>query len=139
LKIENEDAKLYADMGAEKLLAAERREEKIAVEIKVFNTTIHHYANFPSSDTQVESIAICDSTHDTYLVMHLGWNHVGRVHSVPIHLRIKNNKVWFEWNGTDQEIAQQLIDAGIPQEDIVLALYRPERRKLTGFAIAQES
>lgn len=30
--------RLYADLGAEKLLAAERAEQKIAVEIKVFNS-----------------------------------------------------------------------------------------------------
>jgi hypothetical protein len=38
LKIEYEDAKLYADLGAEKLFAAERPGVKIAVEIKVFNS-----------------------------------------------------------------------------------------------------
>jgi hypothetical protein len=69
------------------------------------------------------------------MVMDIGWNNAGRVHSVPIHLRIKNDKIWLEWDGTDQEIAQQLINAGVPQEEIVLAFYRPERRKLTGFAL----
>jgi hypothetical protein len=38
LKIEYEDAKLYADLGAEKLFAAERSGARIAVEIKVFNS-----------------------------------------------------------------------------------------------------
>jgi XisH protein len=36
--IEYEDARLYADLGAEKLFAAERSGMKIAIEIKVFNT-----------------------------------------------------------------------------------------------------
>ncbi|WP_307731203.1 element excision factor XisH family protein [Microseira wollei] len=37
-KIEYEDIKLYADLGAEKIFAAEKCERKIVVEIKVFNS-----------------------------------------------------------------------------------------------------
>jgi XisI protein len=103
---------------------------------QILKALIHRYADLSRSDTQVESIALCDPTQDSYMVMDIGWNSSGRVHSVPIHLRIKNQKVWLEWDGTDQEIAQQMIDSGIPQEDIVLAFYRPERQKLTGFALA---
>jgi XisI protein len=29
---------------------------------QIIKTLIHHYAELPSSDTQVESIAICDPT-----------------------------------------------------------------------------
>lgn len=36
--LEYKGLRLYADLGAEKLLAAERGEQKIAVEIKVFNS-----------------------------------------------------------------------------------------------------
>nr|WP_293109410.1 element excision factor XisH family protein [Okeania sp. SIO2F4] len=36
--LEYKGLRLYADLGAEKLLAAERAEQKIAVEIKVFNS-----------------------------------------------------------------------------------------------------
>ncbi len=36
--LEYKGLRLYADLGAEKLLAAERAENKIAVEIKVFNS-----------------------------------------------------------------------------------------------------
>lgn len=35
--------------------------------------------------------------------------------------RIKDQKVWIEWDGTDEEIAQQLIDAGIKEEDMVFS------------------
>jgi hypothetical protein len=103
---------------------------------QIIKTLIHHYAQPSSSDTQIESIALCDPIQDSYMLIDIGWNPTGRVHSVPIHLRIKNQKVWLEWDGTDQEIAQQLIDAGIPPEDIVLAFYRPDHRQMTGFAIA---
>jgi hypothetical protein len=103
---------------------------------QIIQKIIHHYANSPNNNNPIESIAVCDPVNDIYMVMDIGWSDAGRVHSVPINLRIKNDRIWLEWDGTDQEIAQQLINAGVPQEDIVLAFYRPERRKLTGFALA---
>lgn len=110
--------------------------DKLEQYCQILKALIHRYTDLSRSDTQVESIAICDPLQDSYMLIDIRWNPSGRVHSVPIHLRIKNHKVWLEWDGTDQEIAQQLIEAGIPQEDIVLAFYRPERQKLTGFALA---
>ncbi|MGB6168089.1 MAG: XisI protein, partial [Geitlerinemataceae cyanobacterium] len=71
-----------------------------------------------------------------YLLMAIGWNSSGRVHSISFHLRIRNDKVWIEWDGTENGIALELVELGIPKEDIVLGFYRPERREITEFAIA---
>lgn len=79
---------------------------------------------------------ICDTVYDNYLLMDIGWDKTGRVHAVVFHLRIRNGKIWVEWDGIEDGISQELLDAGIPKEDIVLAFYRPERRSLTEFAIA---
>lgn len=68
---------------------------------QILKALIHRYTNLSRGDTQIESIALCDPTQDSYMVMDIGWNPLGRVHSVPIHLRIKNQKVWLEWDGTD--------------------------------------
>jgi XisI protein len=39
-------------------------------------------------------------------------------------------------NAPDIPIAQYLLDAGIPKDDIVLAFQAPYRRELSGFAVA---
>ena len=39
-------------------------------------------------------------------------------------------------DGTEEGIALELVELGIPREDIVLGFYRPERREITEFAIA---
>jgi hypothetical protein len=39
-------------------------------------------------------------------------------------------------DGTEKGFAVERVEAGIPREDIVLAFYRPHRRKLTDFAVA---
>jgi hypothetical protein len=73
---------------------------------------------------------------DNYLLLDAGWDHTGRVHAIVFHLRIRGDRVWVEWDGTEGGIVEELIEAGIPKSDIVLGFYRPERRMLTEFAAA---
>jgi len=43
--------------------------------------------------------------------------------------------VWIQYDGTDRPVADALIEAGIPQTDIVLAWHPRELRHHTGFAV----
>jgi XisI protein len=99
-------------------------------------TVIRRHAQFQSPNNPVETLPICDTEGDNYLLMAIGWNASGRVHSISFHLRIRNEKIWIEWDGTEEGIALELVELGIPKEDIVLGFYRPERREITEFAIA---
>ena len=96
---------------------------------------LRHAQHVPSHG-QIETIPVCDTSRDNYLLVDTGWDHTGRVHSVVFHVRICNDKVWVEWDGTESGIASELLEAGIPKSDIVLGFYRPERRTLTEFAAA---
>lgn len=58
------------------------------------------------------------------------------VHAVILHMRLQNGKVWIEQDGTETGVADELLQAGIPKDDIVLGFYRPERRAITEFAVA---
>ena len=98
--------------------------------------TLSHQAEFSPSHGQIETIPIFDEKTDNYLVLDVGWDQPGRVYAVILHLALRNGKVWIEVDGTEEGIAQELLAAGIPKQDIVLAFYRPERRKLTEFAVA---
>jgi len=51
-----------------------------------------------------------------------------------LHIRLRDDKVWIEKDGTETGIAQELLDAGVPKEDIVLGFYRPERRTCIEYA-----
>lgn len=94
------------------------------------------HAEYAPSLGEVESVPVFDERGDHYLLVDFGWNRTGRVHSVILHLQLKNGKVWIERDGTEEGIAYDLLEAGIPKEDIVLAFYRPERRAITEFAVA---
>ena len=49
---------------------------------------------------------------------------------------IIGDKVWLQRNATDQQIAEELVDAGIPREAIVLGIHPPRVRQFTDFAVA---
>jgi len=50
-------------------------------------------------------------------------------------LDIKDGKIWLQQNTTDIDVGQELIEMGIPQEDIVLGLHPPYKRPYTGYGV----
>ncbi len=110
--------------------------DKLDTYRRILQEMIGRYAEYASGAREIETIPVFDTVHDHYLLVHLGWDQTGRVHSIPMHFRIKGGKIWAEWDGTDEELVQQLLDAGVPKEDIVLAFYHPEHRAITEFAAA---
>jgi hypothetical protein len=52
-----------------------------------------------------------------------------------IHIQIKHQKIWIEQDETEIGIANELVEAGVPKADIVLAYQAPYLRSLTEFAV----
>lgn len=102
---------------------------------RMIQQIVARHAQYKPSHGRIETLPICDTDHDQYLLMDVGWDQTGRVHAVVFHLRIQEGKIWVEWDGTEYGVAQELLEAGVLKEDIVLAFYRPERRQLTELAL----
>ena len=75
-----------------------------------------------------------DKENDQYLIISEGWNKSEHLHSCLIHLEIVDDKVWIQCDNTEDGIANDLVTAGIPKNDIVLAFHPPELRQYTDFA-----
>ena len=67
--------------------------------------------------------------------INIGWKQQIRTYGVIIHVDIKDDKIWIQRDGTEIGIANELIAAGVPKEDIVLEFYAPYKRQFTGFAV----
>ena len=97
--------------------------------------TTRQYANPDIS--KLRNTIVFDSQHDHYLVMSEGWKtDQSRIHGCLIDIEIINDKIWIQRDGTDYGIASDLINAGIPKDQIVLGFKEPSIRPYTGFAIA---
>jgi hypothetical protein len=94
------------------------------------------YGQNPPVNGEIEVELVFDKERDRYLVIDLGWNQHYRVYNCFIHLDIKDGKIWIQRNQTDRSIAEELVQQGIPKEDIVLGLQPPYVRDDTGYGVA---
>lgn len=97
-----------------------------------------YYQETAATITAVERQLVLDPTRDHYLLMTVGWEQNRRVDSCVIHIDIKDGQIWIQHDGTERGIANDLVDAGIPKADIVLAFHAPYKRPYTGFGIGRE-
>lgn len=94
------------------------------------------YTSRAEKDDENKPECAFDDERGQYLILFTGWRGAERDHTVYIHVRIRDGKVWVEEDGTDVGVATQLEKAGVPKEDIVLAFYPPDHRRLTDYAVA---
>jgi hypothetical protein len=94
------------------------------------------YTTVPYSHGELRCEAIFDRERDRYSLVTLGWNAGKRVHFVLVHIDLVGGKVWIEKDNTEDGVAAELVQAGIPKSDIVLAFRSPEVRKHTEYAVA---
>ncbi len=90
----------------------------------------------PSAYGDVEIQNIFDTEHDHYQLVHTGWYEKQRQYGCIMHLDIKDSKIWIQHDGTEIGVANELVELGVPKEDIVLAYHPPYKRPYTGFAVA---
>ena len=96
-----------------------------------------HVNNFASQPEEaVQSFLVTDDAHGHYIWLDLGWTPEERVNRPIAQVRLSNGKIWIEEDYTEHGIAEELLDAGVPHEDIVLAFHAPELRQYTDFAAA---
>lgn len=79
---------------------------------------------------------VFDTERDCYLLLYVGWRDEERIHGCPIHIDIKDGKIWIQQDFTEEGIANQLVELGVPKTDIVLGFRAPYVRQFTGFAVA---
>lgn len=84
-----------------------------------------------------------DEPKGHYIWMNLGWQNGDtsgtlreRITGMTVYVRIRDCKFWIEEDWTENGIATDLVRAGVPKEDIVLAFHEPKMRQYTDFAVA---
>ena len=100
----------------------------------VVEQLLTEYAKFLHSD-DVQMELIFDREHDRYLLVKTGWQKGRRIYGTLLHLDIIEGKVWIQHDGTEEGVALELTQAGIPKDRIVLGFKSEEQRWMTEFAI----
>jgi hypothetical protein len=103
---------------------------------QIIRAVLKSYADISYTNVNVKNRFAFDTETDQYIIPPEGWDNDRHLHGVLIHVEIIDTKVWIQVDGTEDGIAEELIQAGIPKKDIVLGFHEPGVRKYTGFAVA---
>lgn len=103
---------------------------------KIVQETLQKYVDLKYAYGDIHNEALFDPTADRYMVVSVGWEGMKRVHGCLIHIDIVQDKVWIQRDGTEDGVADELVEGGIPKDHIVLGYKEPEIRKFTDFAVA---
>jgi hypothetical protein len=102
----------------------------------LIRSILTEYTQVPYAYGDLRLETVFDTGSDRYLVVVLGRENGRRVHSCLIHVELIEGKIFIQQDGTEQGVATELVQAGVPKDCIVLGFRSPELRKHTEFAVA---
>jgi hypothetical protein len=103
---------------------------------QIIEKVLREYASVPYAYGDIRTKVVLDRLNDHYLLVNVGWRDDRRIHGSIVHIDIIDGKVWIQRDGTEHGIANDLVEAGMPKDEIVLGFHLPEIRQHTGFAVA---
>jgi hypothetical protein len=103
---------------------------------EIIRKELEGYAAWTKPDENLRCEVVFDPVLDHFELVESGWQGRRRIHTVVFHLDIIDGKIWIQYDGTDRPIAEELVRAGVPKEDIVLAEKPADVRPHTGYGVA---
>ncbi len=104
-----------------------------------YQTAIKHilseYAKYTPAYGEIVSRLSFDDEHGSYALFQVGWDGDEYVHGAVIHIDLIGDKIWVQYDGTEEGVATELVAAGVPKDVIVLGFRPSEVRPFTEFAI----
>ncbi|WP_129633408.1 XisI protein [Candidatus Oscillochloris fontis] len=95
---------------------------------------LRDYSAYTPSYGDIDVELIMDYTHDHYQLLRVGWHKQQRIHGIVLHIDIRDGKIWIQHDGTEEGVANQLVEKGVPKTDIVLGFQSPYKRQFTDFS-----
>lgn len=102
---------------------------------KIIKNVLREIATYGTPDEGVEREVVVDESLDHFELMTCGWSNDRRIHGCLVHIDIRNEKIWIQYDGIEGGVTCRLVDAGVPKSDIVLGFHSPFKRKFTEYAV----
>ena len=93
------------------------------------------YAQQSAASGDVDVQTVFDTENHHYQVVNVGWRAGRRIYGTVLHIDIEDGKAWIQYNGTEMDVAGELVECGLSQSDIVIGFHAPYKRRATGFAV----
>jgi hypothetical protein len=102
---------------------------------QLIQTVITRHAGYKPAYGEVEMQTIFDTERDHYQLVHAGWHGQRRKYGCLLHLDLKNDKIWIQYDGTETGVANELVQLGVPKDDIVVAYQPAYKRPYIEYAV----
>ncbi|MGD1699149.1 XisI protein [Dapis sp. BLCC M229] len=93
---------------------------------EIIKEIIYEYVTHKPANGQIDVEIVIDTERDHYEVIHVGWDAVRQVCDSVVHIDIINDKIWIQYDGCSQPVAETLLEAGITKDMIVLGFHPEE-------------
>jgi hypothetical protein len=110
--------------------------DKLAKYQSILQDLLLEYAQIKPAYGEFDVEVSFDTERHHYQIWHMGWLQKRWVHHCPMHFAIRNEKIWLLANSTEHDLAEELIERGVPKQDIVLGFQPEYIRELTGYAVS---
>lgn len=94
------------------------------------------YSKIKLSHGEVRYQKIADIEQGIFQLKLIGFDGSDQIYGSIFDAEIINNKIYLHFDGTDVGIANELVERGIPKDQIVLGWLPPRVRHLTGYAVS---
>jgi XisI protein len=109
--------------------------DKIGCYRQLFKQILTEHAQISSSNDVVKPQLIFDNENDHYQLAYIGWQGDKGVFGPVMHFDIIQGKIWIQYNGTEEYVAEKLVELGVPASDIAIGFYSPFKRQFTSYAV----
>jgi len=100
----------------------------------VIKNILSAYAQLNPAHGAIDTRELFDDERGRYALVEMGWHDKKYAYGNLIHVELIDGKIWIQYDGTENGIADELVEAGVPKADIVLGFRHPKLRPYTGFA-----
>lgn len=101
---------------------------------RIVKNILQEYASYKPVNADVSSALSFDDEHGHYVLLHFGWDGKKHLNHAVLHLQIADDKIWIQNDETEEGVAADLLEMGVPKERIVLGFKPPDVRPYTEFA-----
>ena len=98
-------------------------ESMIPLYQQCIKTLLSQYESSQAEDAVIE--LICDDERMRYLVLRVGWRDQKRIYLCLLHIDIIDDTVIIQCNNTEDKVASELVQLGIPKDKIGLGFLPP--------------
>lgn len=103
----------------------------------IVHGVIERLAQVDPNEPADATIKVIDEPGGHYLLFNNVWKDGRRYYGCFLHIDVyPDGKIWVQHDGTDLNVAEQLLEAGVAKEEIVLGFQSPSVRGALGFGVS---